>query len=242
MMWAILPLKDLVKAKSRLAGVLAPHERRALVQAMVEDVFTVLSGHPGLQRVLVVSDDPSAEMLAHKYALDWVAESQLACSGLNGAVSAATDYVAALGAQQVMVLHGDIPLLQAADVSAMLALFARPGVDIVIGPDLAGSGTNVMLFPVAKRPEFQYGENSCHNHQRAARALGHEVSLLQSAGIGLDVDTPADLLMLYERLRAGDLAPNSAALLLDSSIGQRLAALQRAGLGRESEVRNHDAI
>jgi 2-phospho-L-lactate guanylyltransferase len=242
MVWAILPLKDLVKAKSRLAGILAPHERRALVQAMAEDVLTILAGHPGLRGVLLVSDDPSAEMLACKYALDWVAETQLGCSGLNGAVGAATDYLAARGAQRVMVLHGDIPLLQTEDVTALLALFERPDVDLVIGPDLAGTGTNVMLFPVAKRPHFYYGDNSCDKHQRAGRALGHAVSLLQSTGIGLDVDTPADLLLLRERLRAGALAPNSAALLLDTSIGRRLAALERAGLGREPEGRTHDAI
>ncbi|MCZ6830769.1 MAG: 2-phospho-L-lactate guanylyltransferase [Gammaproteobacteria bacterium] len=242
MVWALLPLKDLVKAKSRLAGILAPHERRALVQAMVEDVFAVLHGHQGLQGVLVVSDDPSAEMLAHKYSLQWVAEKQLGCRGLNGAVAAATDFLAARGAKEVLVLHGDIPLLQQQDVTALLALYEGSDVDMVIGPDLAGTGTNAMLFPVRKRPTFHYGDNSCQAHQRSGRALGHKVCLLRRIGIGLDVDTPADLLHLYEHLQAGELAPNSAALLLDAAIGARLAALQRAGLGREPEGRKHDAV
>jgi 2-phospho-L-lactate guanylyltransferase len=209
---------------------------------MVEDVLAVLGGHQGLRGVLVVSDDPSAEMLARKYDLDWVAEAQLGCRGLNAVVGAATDFLAARGAQQVMVLHGDIPLLQTADVTALLARFARPDVDMVIGPDLAGTGTNVMLFPVARRPHFHYGENSCQKHQRAGRALGHVVSLLQSTGIGLDVDTPTDLLLLYQRLREGALAPESRALLLDSSIGRRLAVFERAGLGREPGETTHDAI
>lgn len=36
---AVLPVKDLVLAKSRLSGVLAPHERRSLNQAMLEDAL-----------------------------------------------------------------------------------------------------------------------------------------------------------------------------------------------------------
>ena len=74
MTWAILPLKDLVQAKSRLSGVLAAHERRALVQAMVEDVFTALALAQCLEGVLVVSDAPSAEMLAQKYSVECVDE------------------------------------------------------------------------------------------------------------------------------------------------------------------------
>ena len=40
---ALVPLKDLVLAKTRLSGVLTSVERRALAQAMVEDVLDVLS-------------------------------------------------------------------------------------------------------------------------------------------------------------------------------------------------------
>ena len=70
MVWALLPLKDLVKAKTRLSGVLAPHERRALAQAMVEDVISVLVTLEELEGILLVSDDPAAELLSHKYVLD----------------------------------------------------------------------------------------------------------------------------------------------------------------------------
>jgi len=247
MVWAILPLKDLVKAKSRLAGILAPHERRALAQAMVEDVFAVLSCHSGLQGVLVVSDDPSAEMLANKYSFDWVAEKQLGCRGLNGAVAAAVDFLAARGVTDIMVLHGDIPLLRQQDISALLERYQQDAVDMVIGPDLAGGGTNVMLFPVQKRPDFHYGEGSCQAHQRAGRELGHRVSLLQSTGIGLDVDCPDDLISLYHHLKenhlqAGERAPNSTGVLLDAGIAGRLTALECGGLGHEAEDETHDAI
>jgi len=61
---ALVPLKDLVQAKSRLAGLLRPSERRALAQAMVEDVLSVLSRHKDIVRVTLVSDDPGARHCA----------------------------------------------------------------------------------------------------------------------------------------------------------------------------------
>ena len=45
MLTALLPLKDLLLAKSRLAGLLHPSERCALTQAMAEDVLGVLASH-----------------------------------------------------------------------------------------------------------------------------------------------------------------------------------------------------
>ena len=59
MTWALLPLKDLVRAKTRLAGLLAPSERRALAQAMVEDVLGALTACSQLEGVLLVTDDPA---------------------------------------------------------------------------------------------------------------------------------------------------------------------------------------
>ena len=89
MTWALLPVKDLVKAKTRLAGVLAPHERRALAQAMVEDVLVALTGCGRLQGVLMVSDDPGAELLAYRYGVELMPEWRLGCRGLNAVIAAA---------------------------------------------------------------------------------------------------------------------------------------------------------
>ena len=82
-MRAILPLKDLVAAKSRLGGMLTPAERRSLMQAMVEDVLGVLAGHDQVESITVVSDDPGAAHLCVAYAADNLDERSLGCTGLN---------------------------------------------------------------------------------------------------------------------------------------------------------------
>ena len=99
---ALVPLKDLVRAKTRLAGLLGPSERRGLAQAMVEDVLTVLAGHPDLQRVTLVSDDPASAMIAQTYGIDHLEEAALAASGLNPVIEAATDRLIGSAAEPMM--------------------------------------------------------------------------------------------------------------------------------------------
>jgi 2-phospho-L-lactate guanylyltransferase (CobY/MobA/RfbA family) len=53
-MWAIVPIKSLESAKRRLADVLNPDERRALMLAMARDVLTALARCQRLAGVLIV--------------------------------------------------------------------------------------------------------------------------------------------------------------------------------------------
>jgi 2-phospho-L-lactate guanylyltransferase len=235
MTWALLPLKDLSRSKTRLSGVLAPHERRALTQAMVEDVLEALIQCRQLQGVLLVSDDPCAQLLAPRYGVDTVSESQLASAGLNGAVRAGTAYLAERGVSDVMVLHGDIPLLSAVELDSLLAHYKGAGNDILLGSDEAGTGTNVMVFPVSRPPQFSYGVGSLQAHQHSALALGLEVQVMQRPGAALDVDSPADLLKVYHAVRAGARATHTAALLLDEHIAERLDVMELDGLGAARE-------
>ena len=66
-LWALIPVKDFVNAKQRLSGVLSPSERRGLSQAMVEDMLVCLGHVPGIDGILLVSDDPGAGLLAYRY-------------------------------------------------------------------------------------------------------------------------------------------------------------------------------
>ena len=94
MVWAVLPLKDFVNAKQRLSGVLAPHERRHLFHTMVEDVLDVLANHPLIENTVIVSDDPSAELLADRYQLSCWPESSLALAPAAKGLSAVVDAAA----------------------------------------------------------------------------------------------------------------------------------------------------
>ena len=218
---ALVPLKDLVQAKSRLAGLLRPSERRALAQAMVEDVLAVLSRHKELSRVTLVSDDPGAGLLAARYDIDYWDERSLGCSsGLNPVVGAASARLLGDDDEPLLVLHGDLPLLTAADISAVLRC-QRQLAGLVIACDLAGTGTNLLAFTPGCVPQFCFGVNSCARHLASARNTGVPAQVLQRSGIALDVDEPRDMKLLMAALE-GETSGETFDLLHGSGLGARL--------------------
>jgi 2-phospho-L-lactate guanylyltransferase len=228
--WAILPVKDLVRAKSRLAGVLAPHERRALAQAMVEDVLVALTGCGELQGVLMVSDDPGAELLAYRYGVELLPEADLGCRGLNSVIAAACQYLAERGVGSVMVVHSDIPLLAAEDIRCLLAALRDPTTDVVLSPDRAHGGTNVLLFYSGRAPRFHYGPGSCAAHREAASQQGLHLRVVRREGIALDIDEPADLMALWQQLAGRRVSSHTARFLRQPSIQRRLSLLAASDL------------
>ena len=64
---AILPIKTLDDAKTRLAEELDPRPRRALVEAMFSDVLVALRRAKLVDQVLVVSRDHNAQRIAGGY-------------------------------------------------------------------------------------------------------------------------------------------------------------------------------
>jgi len=232
---ALLPLKDLAAAKSRLAGLLRPSERRALAQAMAEDVLGVLARLPAIGRVILLSDDPCAPLLAERYGAVWWPERDLPGGdlpgwGLNNLLEAAVGRLFAAEATPVLVLHADLPLLQPADLEAALAGRA-PG-ELVVGSDRHGRGTNLLLFDAACRPRFRFGPDSCHHHLEQESGSGATARLLQREGIALDVDEPADLALLLQRLPQ---APDShtGRLLYGTALGARIGLALASLTGTE---------
>lgn len=217
---ALVPLKDLVQAKSRLAGLLRPSERRALAQAMVEDVLAALSREPRIERVTLVSDDPGAALLAGKYGFDCWSEEGLGCRGLNAVVRRASEILLAAHDQPLLVLHGDLPLLEARDLAAVIDAQQQLG-GLVIASDLHGTGTNLLAFDRGSMPRFCFGTNSCELHQEAARDAGIPVLVVQRRGIATDVDEPGDvagMMAVLDERRGGE----TARLLCGTALGARI--------------------
>lgn len=217
---ALVPLKDLVEAKTRLAGLLSPSERRALAQAMLEDVLALLAGHCAITGVTLVSDDPAAHLLAAQYgAVHWP-EADLHCRGLNAVLDRATARLMDHCDQPILLLHADLPLLSSGDISAVLA--ARHACSgLVVGCDRHGTGTNLLCFDAASAPPFCFGTGSCARHQAAASGRGIATRVLRRPGIGLDIDEPRDLELLMTQL-AQRSAGHTAALLHHTGLGTRI--------------------
>jgi 2-phospho-L-lactate guanylyltransferase len=132
-------------------------------------------------------------------------------AGQSPAAARGVREAAARGADRVLLVPGDCPALDPAEVDDLLAT-AEPGVVIV--PDRHGSGTNALLIapPEAITPAF--GPGSFARHAALARAAGARVRVERLPSLELDVDTPGDLAALRAALagRPG-VAPRTRALL-----------------------------
>ena len=134
---AILPVKSFGAAKQRLGDLLAGGSRRALAQAMFSDVLSALRHVPELDEVAVVTGDRSAE---------WAARSERVLvlpdpveDGQSAAAEIGVRHALAAGFDRALLVPGDAPLLDPAEVSGLLQR-EDPVASIV--PDRHGTGTN----------------------------------------------------------------------------------------------------
>ncbi|MBE2319503.1 2-phospho-L-lactate guanylyltransferase [Solirubrobacter sp. CPCC 204708] len=179
---AILPVKSFSRAKSRL-GQAFP-DRPALAAAMVADVLDALFAAPSLDGVVVVTAEPVASRVAAEMGAEVVHDP--AETGQSDAVLRGVD---ATDAERVLLVPGDCPALDPAEVEALLA-HAAP---VVIVPDRHGTGTNALLLSPPRVMTPAFGEGSFERHSRLAREAGIDPEVAPVRTLGLDVDTPDDL-------------------------------------------------
>jgi 2-phospho-L-lactate/phosphoenolpyruvate guanylyltransferase len=191
---AILPVKSFTAAKQRLAGLLGAGSRQALAQAMFSDVLSTLRHVPGLDAIAVVTADRVAESAALGERVQVLRDTEQA--GQTEAALIGIRYAQAAAYERVLLVPGDTPLLDPADVGELLGLETP----LAIVPDRHGTGTNALLMspPEAIAPSF--GPGSFDRHVAAARAAGVEPTVERIAALMLDVDTPEDLADLSSAL------------------------------------------
>ena len=187
---AVVPVKDLGNAKQRLTGVLDQRARTALFRAMLEDVLEALAGVTSLAGIVLVTRDEEAIALGERYRAECLIEPEN--RGHTAAVAFAARALAERGAGGLLQVPGDIPRVTSEDIDAVIAEHAcGPAVTIVPSRDYRGSNA-VLCSPPDVFP-FRFGDDSFHPHLAAARAIGIEPTVVERAGIGLDIDTPGDL-------------------------------------------------
>jgi len=195
---AVLPVKRLYAAKQRLAGGLGGEQRRTLAEAMVADVLDAIGAARTIGRTIVVSGDPVAQELAAAIDAEVVPDPEDA--GHNEAALAGIARAEVDGAGCVVLLPGDCPLLDPRELDRLLTGVPERYVGIV--PDRHGTGTNALVLspPGAIVPAF--GEGSRERHVAAAREAGAPFEVEEVASLGLDLDTPADVIALTRELEA----------------------------------------
>jgi 2-phospho-L-lactate/phosphoenolpyruvate guanylyltransferase len=192
--WVIVPVKHLSAAKSRLAPKLSLRQRRELVCSLLTHTLEILGSEKHIEGMLVVGKDRAVRAIAANHGALFVQEKSN--DGLNRALARGAREAARRGADSIMVLPADLPLLKKADITGVLKHTGSPPF-LRIAPDRAGHGTNLLLTAPPGLIRFSFGENSFRRHVSAARRAGARVSEIRRATLANDLDCPEDLARLY---------------------------------------------
>jgi 2-phospho-L-lactate guanylyltransferase len=186
----LIPVKDPANGKTRLSGLLTPEERRLLAWEMFEDVAQAAGAATKPDRIVVVTSFERAGQRAAKAGFDvMIEESQFSESA---SVDWASRELTLAGADAVMRLPADVPLVTPDDVDELLSTSLKsPGALLV--PSREGTGTNCIIRTPPDLFPSRFGPNSLALHQEEASLAGINCVVRENFRISVDIDEPADL-------------------------------------------------
>ena len=192
--WALVPLRGLEDAKTRLGGELDPEERFELVVEMATRTLAAARDARGLAGTVLVTADPAAARLAEDLGARTIVQR---LPGLNAAIREARGVALDQGAGAILVLPIDLPAITPGVIEVLLGeatANGEPGRPLVLAvPDRHGTGTNALFVAPPGAIEPAFGEGSFAAHRAAAEAAD-AVFIRHDGPLTLDVDTAADLL------------------------------------------------
>jgi 2-phospho-L-lactate guanylyltransferase len=191
--WALVPIRGLATAKTRLRPDLGPEERAALVELLLRRTLIATRDARRIAGTVVVTKDPAVAAIASRHGAVGLVER---LPGLNEAIEAARSLAVARGATAVLVLPADLPAVTARAIDSLIGEAdgaADPRLVLLV-PDRHGTGTNALFLRPPSVADPAFGEGSRAAHAAAADRAGAAVRELDGP-LALDVDTPADLVL-----------------------------------------------
>lgn len=195
---AILPVRLLPSAKKRLEGLLDDSARHRLVLAMLKDALTAATEAREIQHVMMVTNDEKLKAPRRSQRV----ETFIANSGsLNGDLATAIEHARNQGADAVLIVLPDLPLLTATTLDALIQA-GRGETAVVIAKDWRGTGTNALYLrpPAALHPQF--GSNSFDAHLAQAKRAGLNPVSFVANETALDLDD-AEALTRFQQVATG---------------------------------------
>ena len=184
---AVVPVKPLNLAKSRLAPVLDSAQREALAANLLRTVVGAAIDVPAVAVWVVGGGPPLAEM-AGELGVDWCDDGG---AGLNEALTVA--FAAAYeSGMSPLYLPADLPFVSPEDIEGAIVA-SRSGSVLALAPARRDGGTNAILSPLRSPFPPRLGFDSFRRHRDQARRMGLEVAVCETPGLGYDLDTPQDL-------------------------------------------------
>lgn len=188
---AVLPVKRFDDAKQRLKGRFGSGSRIALASAMFADVLRALERSSQVDVVVLVAGEPAIRDLALDHRVLLVPD--LVEKGQSHAARSGLARAATLGYERALLVPGDCPLMDPAELDSLIEDAATEALEVVIVPDRHERGTNALLVDPAGSFEPQFGPGSLKRHVEQAKRKGLRHSVERAPSLAIDVDTSEDL-------------------------------------------------
>ncbi len=215
--FALVPVKSLTMAKSRLASHLSLQQRSTLVLDMLAHVVHTLCDSELFEQVYVVSSDTRALEVAQRWGAEPLRESQ---PGHNPALQAAAQTLLERAAwrygsyptwlafqrsamlereptlhllpeESLLTISADLPLLTQQDLHLLLTQAAR--YQVVLAASSDGTGTNALLTRPPLALPYLFGEQSLATYIRAAQNRQLSYTVFHNPHLAFDIDTYDDV-------------------------------------------------
>ena len=187
--WVIVLIKDFDSAKQRLRPALGTKSRRALARRNA--LLAVRAATAG-DHVLVVAGGEEVSEVAAAWGADVLLEPRE--EGQNVAAERGLARAVAQGAEAVLLLSSDLPLVTHDAVRELLRTAGRlkPPVAVAV-PAIGRGGTNALYLRPPDAIGMHFGDDSLPKFRDEAEAKGVEFVIHHSDAMALDLDEPSDL-------------------------------------------------
>jgi len=190
--WVIVLVKEFGSAKQRLQPALSPAARHALARRNATLAITAAKAG---DHVLVVAGAAAVAEMAEAMGVEALREPSQ--EGQNVAAGRGIRRAMDAGAQAVLVLSSDLPLVTSDAVAELLQEAAQHESPVAIAvPAVGRGGTNALYLRPPHAIGLHFGNDSLAQFRDDAAANGVRFAVHHSEAMALDLDEPSDLVRL----------------------------------------------
>jgi 2-phospho-L-lactate guanylyltransferase len=190
--WVVVLIKDFGSAKQRLSPALAPRSRRALARRNARLAVDAASAG---DHVLVVAGGKRVAEMAERWGAEVLLEPHE--EGQNIAAGRGIARAVERGADAVVLLSSDLPLVTAGAVRELIDFAERRRSPAVVAvPAIGRGGTNALYLRPPQAIGLHFGDDSLAKFREDAETRGVDFTVHHSDAMALDLDEPSDLARL----------------------------------------------
>lgn len=188
---AVIPMKNLHYAKSRLSNILTLQQRKELVLFLFNITIKTLKKSKFISEIIVVSSDKTIEKFSFKNGLIFIKDLD---NGVNNAIIFADRYCVQNNIDANIVIPHDLPFISVKEIDYICNLSEKYPKCVIICPSKRFDGTNILFRKPPSVIATFYDNNSYLNHLKEAEKFNIPLESINLDNLMFDIDTREDLL------------------------------------------------